>query len=209
MGYQRSAWEVDQGRKNTYYASIAKAFAGDIANQVASDAVQVFGGNGFNSEYPVEKLMRDAKIYQVGDDVLHVITDNGGIWQNLIVFIFFLISFVDLRRHSSNPKTHYCPRTPGKIQEMNSAHLTCPHSNVLCCNFSIHTCIPRNRSGYLNSGYSCQTLFALTSLHPALLFLTDPELVDNSPPFVIREYQNPSTRPVHLPNAAQNRGLTL
>lgn len=65
MAYQRAAWEVDQGRKNTYYASIAKAFAGDIANQVASDAVQVFGGNGFNSEYPVEKLMRDAKIYQI------------------------------------------------------------------------------------------------------------------------------------------------
>ncbi|XP_077471441.1 medium-chain specific acyl-CoA dehydrogenase, mitochondrial [Stigmatopora argus] len=65
MAYQRSAWEVDRGRRNTYYASIAKAFAGDIANQVASDAVQVFGGNGFNSEYPVEKLMRDAKIYQI------------------------------------------------------------------------------------------------------------------------------------------------
>ncbi|XP_076004459.1 medium-chain specific acyl-CoA dehydrogenase, mitochondrial isoform X2 [Genypterus blacodes] len=65
LSYQRAAWEVDQGRKNTYYASIAKAFAGDIANQVASDAVQVFGGNGFNSEYPVEKLMRDAKIYQI------------------------------------------------------------------------------------------------------------------------------------------------
>ncbi|KAM7400215.1 hypothetical protein PAMA_004760 [Pampus argenteus] len=65
MGYQRAAWEVDNGRRNTYYASIAKAFAGDIANQVASDAVQVFGGNGFNSEYPVEKLMRDAKIYQI------------------------------------------------------------------------------------------------------------------------------------------------
>lgn len=65
MAYQRSAWEVDQGRRNTYYASIAKAYAGDIANQVASDAVQIFGGNGFNSEYPVEKLMRDAKIYQI------------------------------------------------------------------------------------------------------------------------------------------------
>ncbi|XP_020775522.1 medium-chain specific acyl-CoA dehydrogenase, mitochondrial [Boleophthalmus pectinirostris] len=65
MAYQRSAWEVDQGRRNTYYASIAKAFAGDIANQVASDAVQVFGGNGFNRDYPVEKLMRDAKIYQI------------------------------------------------------------------------------------------------------------------------------------------------
>uniref|UniRef100_A0A673FZA1 Medium-chain specific acyl-CoA dehydrogenase, mitochondrial n=1 Tax=Sinocyclocheilus rhinocerous TaxID=307959 RepID=A0A673FZA1_9TELE len=65
MAYQRAAWEVDQGRRNTYYASIAKAFAGDIANQCAADAVQIFGGNGFNSEYPVEKLMRDAKIYQI------------------------------------------------------------------------------------------------------------------------------------------------
>ncbi|KAF4794764.1 hypothetical protein TURU_098672 [Turdus rufiventris] len=64
MAYQRAAWEVDAGRRNTYYASIAKAFAGDIANQVAADAVQIFGGNGFNTEYPVEKLMRDAKIYQ-------------------------------------------------------------------------------------------------------------------------------------------------
>ena len=33
--------------------------------QTATDAVQVFGGNGFNTEYPVEKLMRDAKIYQI------------------------------------------------------------------------------------------------------------------------------------------------
>ncbi|XP_033007684.1 medium-chain specific acyl-CoA dehydrogenase, mitochondrial [Lacerta agilis] len=65
LAYQRAAWEVDAGRRNTYYASIAKGYAGDIANQVASDAVQIFGGNGFNSEYPVEKLMRDAKIYQI------------------------------------------------------------------------------------------------------------------------------------------------
>ncbi|KAI6661127.1 Medium-chain specific acyl-CoA dehydrogenase, mitochondrial isoform X1 [Oopsacas minuta] len=61
----RAAWEIDQGRKNTYYASIAKAIASDVANKSASDAVQVFGGNGFNSDYPVEKLMRDAKIYQI------------------------------------------------------------------------------------------------------------------------------------------------
>ncbi|XP_071821731.1 medium-chain specific acyl-CoA dehydrogenase, mitochondrial-like [Apostichopus japonicus] len=62
---QRSAWEIDQGNRNTYFASIAKAFAADIANKCATDAVQVFGGNGFNSDYPVEKLMRDAKIYQI------------------------------------------------------------------------------------------------------------------------------------------------
>ena len=46
-------------------ASIAKCLAGDVANKAATDAVQVFGGNGFNTEYPVEKLMRDAKINQI------------------------------------------------------------------------------------------------------------------------------------------------
>ncbi|KAL5012183.1 hypothetical protein ScPMuIL_010734 [Solemya velum] len=65
MAVQRSAWEVDQGRRNTYYASIAKCLAGDVANKCAADAVQIFGGNGFNTDYPVEKLMRDAKIYQI------------------------------------------------------------------------------------------------------------------------------------------------
>lgn len=63
--YQKSAWQIDLGQRNTYMASIAKALAGDVANKCAADAVQIFGGNGFNSEYPVEKLMRDAKIYQV------------------------------------------------------------------------------------------------------------------------------------------------
>jgi acyl-CoA dehydrogenase len=49
---------IDEGHRNTYYASIAKALAGDVANKCAADAVQIFGGYGFNSEYPVEKLMR-------------------------------------------------------------------------------------------------------------------------------------------------------
>lgn len=63
--FRRAAWEIDQGRRNSYEASIAKCYASDIANKIASDAVQIFGGNGFNSDYPVEKLMRDAKIYQI------------------------------------------------------------------------------------------------------------------------------------------------
>merc|ERR1719220_1575888 len=63
--YMKSAWQADNGIRNTYMASIAKCLAGDVANKAATDAVQVFGGNGFNTEYPVEKLMRDAKIYQI------------------------------------------------------------------------------------------------------------------------------------------------
>merc|ERR1712117_34016 len=63
--YQKAAWQADMGVRNTHMASIAKAYAGDVANKNATDAVQIFGGNGFNTEYPVEKLMRDAKIYQI------------------------------------------------------------------------------------------------------------------------------------------------
>ena len=44
---------------------MSKRFAADSAMEIATDAVQVFGGNGFNKEYPVEKLMRDAKIMQI------------------------------------------------------------------------------------------------------------------------------------------------
>lgn len=61
----KAAWEVDAGKRNTMSAAIAKAYCADAAMQNATDAVQVFGGNGYSKEYPVEKLMRDAKIYQI------------------------------------------------------------------------------------------------------------------------------------------------
>jgi acyl-CoA dehydrogenase len=61
----KAAKEIDAGRRNTLYAAMAKRFAADSAMEIATDAVQVFGGNGFNKEYPVEKLMRDAKIMQI------------------------------------------------------------------------------------------------------------------------------------------------
>lgn len=106
----KAATEIDAGRNNTMYASMAKVthaaanvwlaclsflcvyrlvqcvalfiplldsafrvpiklipqvFAADHCNKVVTDAVQIFGGAGFNTEYPVEKLFRDAKIYQV------------------------------------------------------------------------------------------------------------------------------------------------
>lgn len=64
LAYQ-AAWEVDSGKRNTMSAAMAKAFCADAAMQNATDAVQVFGGNGYSREYPVEKLMRDAKIYQI------------------------------------------------------------------------------------------------------------------------------------------------
>ncbi len=56
---------LDQGKRNTLESSHAKRFAADSAMEVATDAVQVFGGYGFIKEYKVEKLMRDAKILQL------------------------------------------------------------------------------------------------------------------------------------------------
>lgn len=61
----QAAWAYDAGVRNTLYSAFSKAYAADKAMKVATDAVQVFGGYGYMSEYPVEKLMRDAKIYQI------------------------------------------------------------------------------------------------------------------------------------------------
>jgi acyl-CoA dehydrogenase len=61
----KSAHEIDQGRRNTKFAAMAKAFAADMCNKVCTDAVQVFGGYGYSTEYPVEKLYRDSKIFQI------------------------------------------------------------------------------------------------------------------------------------------------
>ena len=61
----KSAWLLDQGQPNTQLASYAKAFAADSFMEIASNAVQVHGGYGYSCEYPVEKLMRDAKLIQI------------------------------------------------------------------------------------------------------------------------------------------------
>lgn len=84
----KASWLYDTGKSNTLMASVAKVLgkiirislihsfdtdrtslyeftASDIANKAASEAVQIFGGNGYSADYPVEKLMRDAKIYQI------------------------------------------------------------------------------------------------------------------------------------------------
>merc|ERR1712113_1084543 len=72
LAYMKSAWQADMGERNTLNASVAKCFAGDIANKSATDCVQIFGGNGFNTEYPAEKLMRDAKIYQIHEGTAQI-----------------------------------------------------------------------------------------------------------------------------------------
>jgi acyl-CoA dehydrogenase len=61
----KSAWAVDAGERNTTIAAFAKAYAADTAMKICTNAVQVFGGYGYMAEYPVEKLMRDVKIFQI------------------------------------------------------------------------------------------------------------------------------------------------
>ncbi len=63
--YQKAAWNLDNGVRDPIVSSFAKAYGADSAMLTAVDAVQVFGGNGFVKEYPVEKLMRDAKVLQI------------------------------------------------------------------------------------------------------------------------------------------------
>lgn len=62
---QKACWMRDQGMEFSKEAAMSKCYAADTAMQVTTDAVQVMGGYGYTKEYPVEKMMRDAKIMQI------------------------------------------------------------------------------------------------------------------------------------------------
>ena len=61
----RSAWMLDNNLKASKESAMAKIVATDVAMRVSIDAVQLFGGYGYMKEYPVEKMMRDAKLLQI------------------------------------------------------------------------------------------------------------------------------------------------
>ena len=61
----KAAWQVDKGDLSAITSAYAKAYGADAAMRCATDAVQIFGGYGYTKEYPVEKLMRDAKLLQI------------------------------------------------------------------------------------------------------------------------------------------------
>lgn len=67
----KSAWLYDAGNGDHMEAKCAQVFAVDAAMAAATDAVQVFGGYGYSKEYPVERLMRDAKMMQMMCDSSH------------------------------------------------------------------------------------------------------------------------------------------
>jgi len=60
-----AAWLLDKGQRATKESAMAKTFGSDVAMRVTTDAVQLLGGYGYMKDYPVEKLMRDAKLLQI------------------------------------------------------------------------------------------------------------------------------------------------
>ncbi len=74
--------KMDMGLPHSKEAAIAKCYASDIAMEVASEAIQMFGGYGYSREYPVEKLLRDAKIFQIfegSNEIQRIVVANNTI----------------------------------------------------------------------------------------------------------------------------------
>lgn len=76
----KAAWMVDEGAPTSIVSSYAKAFSADHGMRIATDAVQVFGGYGYTTDYPVERLFRDAKgteIYEGTSEVQRIVISRG------------------------------------------------------------------------------------------------------------------------------------
>ncbi len=84
--YLKAAWAADHTEDSTVPASVAKAFATDAAMWVASEAVQIHGGFGYIDQYPVEKLFRDAKLYQIYEGTSEI--------QRLIIARYVLDKYI-------------------------------------------------------------------------------------------------------------------
>jgi alkylation response protein AidB-like acyl-CoA dehydrogenase len=63
--YLKAAWLKDQGRNHTFEATVAKLYASEMLEKVASDAVQIHGGYGYMNEYPVSRIYQAAKLLQI------------------------------------------------------------------------------------------------------------------------------------------------
>ena len=82
----KAAWEADQGMDNNLSSACAKAFASDVAMEVTTEAIQIFGGYGYLRTYPVEKLFRDAKLYQIYEGTSEV--------QRIVISRFVLNRYI-------------------------------------------------------------------------------------------------------------------
>ena len=68
----KSAWLKDQGRDYSLVAAQAKLFASEVSSRVTNNAIQVHGGYGYVTEYPVERYLRDAKLTEIGEGTSQV-----------------------------------------------------------------------------------------------------------------------------------------
>ncbi len=68
----RSGFIKDRGRRDTLESAVAKYVASEVAVKSANDAVEIFGGNAYSEEYPVSRLLRDAKLYQIGEGASNI-----------------------------------------------------------------------------------------------------------------------------------------
>ncbi len=82
---RRAAWKQDSGARFSMEASIAKLFASEMATRVAHKAIQIHGGNGYSSEYPVERAYRDARITEIYEGTSEI--------QRLVIASWVLKSF--------------------------------------------------------------------------------------------------------------------
>ncbi len=80
--YQKSAWLKDQGEKFEKVASMAKLKSSEVVSKVTSEAVQIHGGVGYTKEFPVERYMRDAKLFEIVEGTSEI---QRGIISNLLL----------------------------------------------------------------------------------------------------------------------------
>jgi alkylation response protein AidB-like acyl-CoA dehydrogenase len=80
--YQKSAWLKDQGEKFEKIASMAKLKSSEVVSKVTSEAVQIHGGVGYTREFPVERYMRDAKLFEIVEGTSEI---QRGIISNLLL----------------------------------------------------------------------------------------------------------------------------
>ncbi|GAG26188.1 unnamed protein product, partial [marine sediment metagenome] len=78
----RAAWHLDRGEAFERLASMGKLYASEVAMAVTTKAVQVFGGYGYMKDYPVERYMREAKLFEIIEGTSEI---QRGIIANLIL----------------------------------------------------------------------------------------------------------------------------
>jgi butyryl-CoA dehydrogenase len=68
-----AVWKRDQGMRFSQEAAMAKVFAAEVAMSACREAIQIFGGNGYSRDYPVERALRDAKLLEIGEGASEVL----------------------------------------------------------------------------------------------------------------------------------------